>query len=234
MISLKDLKWFTKLFNPARLKVFSPTDLFDAFYNLIKSKPEPLDDGVIELLGAGLNDEKKDLACFVLRLYFFTVFKDGKHSIDLRRKNFTYDDKWKFKCSSFGYRFEGNFITKMRELYDIFYTGDSTDLEKPMTEIGLIADHWKDEDKKKIINLFVEHFSAVDLTAANFKTSHLVKSFTKIFIHLASKRVRLKVDFAMLGIALTSLYSTLDSLNSDVSVVECYEVAKELAESNRV
>lgn len=233
MFGPKELQWFYKKFDPRKLKVFSTAEVLKSFYTLLRTKPHPIPKHVIEQLNENLDQENNAMASFALRLYFFNIFSDTDYGLDFRKKNFSNVGNWSFKSDSFGYNFDEKFISGVRNLYDVFYTGDPEKLDKPMIELGLIGKNWRKDEKKQIIKLFLNHFSSSESKAIKFKTTHLVASFTRIFIFLASKKSKLPSDFAMLGVALVCLYSTLDNVEEDTDVKSCYLIGRKVALENQ-
>jgi hypothetical protein len=205
-----ELKEFSVWLNPTNLKVIDKFELLKLVPTLLTAKADliNLDDQCS--LSNGLGNNKNDLAIFALRVYFYQIFHSNQFSLDLRPTNFSYDEFWRFQSTKLVFSFTFKFIEGLRETYQCYYLKEGKGLRKCLLKMGLMNDQWSEADKKELEGIFLNHFSIDSQTKQLFQFNDLLSSFGKIFFFIKSKNGKVPMEFAPLGVYLSSLYKTLE------------------------
>ena len=87
---------------------------------------------------------------------------------------------------------------------------------------GLTSKNWSNEDRLALANLFKSHFGPSLTEDMTFDLETFKSSFFKIANFMLEKKVVISTDFLYLGIALVTLYSSLEKTKSSVNVKEIY------------
>ncbi|MFK7825988.1 MAG: hypothetical protein AB8G05_17680 [Oligoflexales bacterium] len=165
-----------------------------------------------------------------LRVYFYQIFNSNIFSFDLRSSRFYFSDNWMFNGHVLAGNFAKTFIESLRETYDGYYLGQDNLLKKSLIGMGLIGDNWCKDDSEGLTLLVKKHFGGEDRILSRFRVKEMIHSFTEIFEFIRDGKPKLNPCFLMLGVYLTSLYMTLDSIDEDLDPHDCYVYAKQISE----
>jgi hypothetical protein len=164
----------------------------------------------------------------ILTVYFTQLLSPHGVFLDLRIQYFTQmDKKLHWSPSPFWARFSDSFSAGLIEVYDGFYYSEEEKFRQGLAKIGLLSLDWRDEDQKKLCDLFRSHFGAAADEKMIFRLEDLQKSIINMANFLLEKKVTINKDFLYLGINLVTLYSTLESIGASVCVAKLYKDLRE-------
>ena len=224
----KDLKDFAVWLSPSNLKVFNKLEIISLAKKILSSKADKLDESVQDLIGEGLKNNVCDKGVFSLRVYFYQLFLNEKISLDLRPSRFYYENGWRFKGQNLAFRFDKKLQQALLNTYIIYYENHAEGLQQCLQEMGLIQNSWTEEEKRQLEIIFKNHSQQGNKTKQVFKLSDLMDSFSKIFFFIKEHDGKVPSEFSLLGVYLTSLYLTLNSIEQPLNVKSCFEHAYQL------
>ncbi len=170
-----------------------------------------------------LLDHSKENGEKILLIYFSQFFdNDLALHVDYR-DGFTSNNKtliW--KPSRMHYKFSSSFIEGVRKLYSGFYLDNPTQFESGLTYIGIIQSNMNQQQKDEVIELFTKYFGEGKNEAIRFSLSDLQKSFNEIFSFFIKKNIPLNPEFAVLGLALVTLYNELQKISHPLDVKSAF------------
>jgi hypothetical protein len=163
----------------------------------------------------------------ILTLYFAQLFSPHGLFLDLSPTHFDLkNDDLNFKPSAMWTKFNPEFAKGLQDIYDGFYFDDEILFHKGLLESGLTSNSWPDEDRLKLAELFKSNFGASITGEMNFEMGTFKESFLKIADFMLIKKVNISTDFLYLGIALVTMYSSLEKSEAKVNVKEIYMKVK--------
>ncbi len=171
----------------------------------------------------------KDNGEQILKIYFMQCFDPSRIiHLDLRKNHFCNSPNLRWTPSKLHYQFSHNFIDAIRELYIGFYLEEQEIFKSGLIKLGLLTTQSKPYQQNEVIELFMQHFGEGKNSAVSFSIKKLQQSFEIIFAYFLKNNISLNPEFAVFGIYLTTLYSTLenipDKLNVKKSFNETYEI----------
>ncbi len=159
----------------------------------------------------------------LLELYFRQVLSAGPFFLDLRATNLgQQDEKLLFSPGNLWGEFSAEFARGLRELYCGFYQQNDPRFFLGLELTGLIRPDWSEEDRAHMAELFRRHFGDALEGPMRFELQSFQASFQKIFEFLMHKKVHLTTDFLMLGVALVTLYLTLEDWGHEHAVSQIF------------
>lgn len=152
----------------------------------------------------------------VLNLYFHQLHGNGPWFLDLRPRNFAWDDAQGllvFFPSGLWYQPDADFRRRVQSLYAGFYRQDRQALAKGIELYG-----WESQPlpgfSQRIELLLREHFGAGDGHDTRFSIAHFRATFDRIFREAADSKAKLHPELTFLGVGLIGLYLTLEQLEA--------------------
>jgi hypothetical protein len=162
----------------------------------------------------------------ILRIYFSQFFeKDLAVHIDFRKSSFLSSDKFYWQPSRFHYDFQADFLKGIASLYKGFYLDNNSEFESGLKLIGILNDSMTEEKKSKIIEIFYNHFSEGKTEGVQFSLKKLQESLNTIFTYFLKEDIPLNPQFAVLGLNLVTLYSTLQTIPEKLNVFGAFKAA---------
>ena len=188
------------------------------FFEIVSEKPKKVE---IETLTI---EEKTYFGESLLNLYFFLVLKSPLLSLDLRLDRFGFHPrtrKIQFHPSSLFFEPSEYFQGSVGTLYKGFYDQDQESWEQ-----GLGLYRWKCAPTigydSRIEHVLKHHFGIQDASSFQFSMEHFKNSFALIFEEAKQSKAKLHSELPFLGMALATLYSTLDPLKVPLNVRKSY------------
>jgi predicted unusual protein kinase regulating ubiquinone biosynthesis (AarF/ABC1/UbiB family) len=209
----------------ARRATYDPID---------RRKLEPLLPGsveVVEALPSLMNPhamkagQKKEVGQALLELYFKQILKGERFYLDLRLQHFCWDtqlERLLWRPTGLWKSLSPDFQLGLKNLYGGFYGGDERQLEKGFSLFGLSK---KSEGLEEVKKAIIQHFGQAQQKSVRFEIAVFRESFQNLFEKLAQARARVHPDFAFLGLALASLYMSLEGLDESYDVSKAFERA---------
>ncbi len=161
----------------------------------------------------------------VLRLYFEQLsWLDAPVHFDLRG-NYFFEDEQKhlfWRPSSLSYSFAKDFLAGVKELYQGFYLENDAQFRAGLIKTKIISDADSATIKQEAFDLFQSHFATARSAPMRFELPVFRHSFSEIFMFFINNKKRLQIDFAYLGVCLTSLYLHLGHLNYELDVKQAF------------
>ncbi len=158
----------------------------------------------------------------ILALYFAQLFSPHGLFLDLRSEGYQIDGEiLKWHPSGIWTQFKPEFSLGLSEIYDGFYLEDQRLFEAGLMKIGLTSPHWPESDRKKLSELFKAHFGS-SLGSMVFDLETFKKSLLRVADFMLEKKVKISTDFLYLGIALVTLYSSLEISEEPLNVKGIY------------
>lgn len=188
---------------------------------------------VLGPLGVTLSESRSEANSFpdkdrageeILTVYFTQLLSPHGVFLDFRIQYFNQTEKnllW--TPSPLWTRFSDSFSAGLIEVYDGFYYDEDEKFRSGLAKIGLLSLDWKDEDQAMLCDLFRSHFGAAADEKMTFHLEDLQKSIINMANFLLERKVTINKDFLYLGINLVTLYSTLESIDSNVCVSKIYK-----------
>lgn len=162
----------------------------------------------------------------ILKIYFSQFYeKKLAVHIDFRKSSFHSADKFYWVPSRFHYDFEESFQEGIGLLYKGFYFDNDADFEKGLELIGILNESTNEAKKKEITEIFYNHFSEGKTEGIHFSLKNLQESLNTIFTYFLKEDIPLNPQFAVLGINLVTLYSTLQNIPEKLNVFEAFQKA---------
>lgn len=174
--------------------------------------------------------DQKTMAEKILGLYFAQIFSPYGLFLDLSPSHFSLSEgELNFKPTSIWTKFSPEFSQGLKEIYDGFYFEDEELLHKGLLKSKLTSSKWTESDRQKLAELFKSHFGASVTDEMKFDLESFKESFLKVADFMLEKKVNISTDFLYLGIALVTMYSSLEKTEAKVNVKEIYiDVKKQL------
>lgn len=166
----------------------------------------------------------------ILGLYFAQLFSPHGLFLDLGPSHFHFQDgQLIFKPSGVWTKFHADFSLGLKEIYDGFYFEDEALFHQGLLKSGLTSSTWPESDRLQLASLFKSHFGASLTSEMSFDLEVFKESFLKVADFMLAKKVQISTDFLYLGIALVTLYSSLEKTKAKVNVKKAYlEVRQQL------
>jgi predicted unusual protein kinase regulating ubiquinone biosynthesis (AarF/ABC1/UbiB family) len=201
-------------------------DLQSAFLSPFKVKLVGQVDKQFNLL------DQKQAAEKILTLYFAQIFSPHGLFLDLSPAHFEQkNDELNFLPSGVWTKFSPDFSEGLKYIYDGFYFEDENILHQGLIKSGLTSPKWPEADRQKLAELFKSNFGASITGEMSFDLESFKESFLKIADFMLIKKVHISTDFLYLGIALVTMYSSLEKTRAKVNVKEVYTNVKNQLES---
>ena len=169
----------------------------------------------------------------LLTLYFAQLFSPhglfldlGPHHFDLK------NDQLQFKPTGLWTKFNPDFSRGLQNIYDGFYYENEALFQKGLLDSGLTSSSWSEEERNKLGDLFRSNFGSSLSEGMKFELDPFKESFFKIADFMLEKKVKISTDFLYLGIALVTLFSSLERSESTINVKQIYLAVKKTLESN--
>lgn len=166
----------------------------------------------------------------VLSLYFHQLQEQGPWFLDLRPRNFAWDDAKRtlsFFPSGLWYQPEEEFRRRVQALYAGFYRDDRAALATGVELYG-----WNSRPlagfSQRIELLLREHFGPGDTRESRFSIAHFRATFERIFREAAESNARLHPELTFLGVGLVGLYLTLEQLQVPLDPRRAFEASAPL------
>ena len=167
----------------------------------------------------------------ILFIYFSQFFdNDLALHIDYRDSFSSNKNTLRWKPSRMHYKFSPSFIEGVRKLYSGFYLDNPSLFESGLSYIGIIQPNMNQQQKDEVIKLFTKYFGEGKNEAICFSLSDLQKSFNEIFSFFIKKNIPLHPEFAVLGLALVTLYNELQKISHPLDVKTAFLKAHEFLE----
>jgi len=164
----------------------------------------------------------------ILTIYFTQLLSPHGVFLDLRIQYFNQtEENLHWSPSPLWTRFSDTFSVGLIEVYDGFYFSEDEKFRQGLAKIGLLSLDWKDSDQAELCNLFRSHFGAAADEKMSFRLEDLQKSIINMANFLLERKVTINKDFLYLGINLVTMYSTLESIGSNVCVAKIYKDLRE-------
>jgi predicted unusual protein kinase regulating ubiquinone biosynthesis (AarF/ABC1/UbiB family) len=166
----------------------------------------------------------------ILTIYFAQLLSPHGLFLDLSPSHFDLDkEQLNFKPSAMWTKFSPEFSNGLKEIYDGFYFEDEKLFHQGLINSGLTSNEWPEADRKILADLFKSHFGASLTSEMTFELEGFKESFLKVADFMLEKKVKISTDFLYLGIALVTMYSSLEKTHAKVNVKEVYlNVKKQL------
>ncbi len=159
----------------------------------------------------------------ILKIYFTQFFDSQKNvHIDLRKSHFSMSDTFYWIPSKLHYTFSSQFYEGVRELYTGFYFADNNKFERGLILLGIIRTNMEENKKMAIIKIFLEHFGEGKEGEVDFSLKKLQNSFNAIFSFFVKEDIPLNPEFAVLGVMLVTLYTTLEEIPYKLNVRQAF------------
>lgn len=161
----------------------------------------------------------------ILTLYFAQIFSPHGLFLDLSPAHFEIksdNGELNFKPSAMWAKFNPEFSQGLQEIYDGFYYEDEVLFHRGLLKSGLTSNNWPEADRHTLAELFKSNFGASLTTEMSFDLETFRESFLKIADFMLNKKVNISTDFLYLGIALVTMYSSLEKSGAKVNVREIY------------
>lgn len=166
----------------------------------------------------------------LLALYFAQLFSPHGLFLDLGPNHFDVKNgELHFKPTGLWTKFSDDFALGLRNIYDGFYFEDEALFHQGLLSCGLTSKDWSDQDKEHLARLFRSNFGDSLSEGMKFELEPFKESFFKIADFMLDKKVKISTDFLYLGIALVTLFSSLEKSESSLHVKQIYlDVKKQL------
>jgi len=158
----------------------------------------------------------------ILRLYFWQIFTQQTHFLDLRPSRFQAqtDDEILWKPNGLLFTYSIDFLVAIRKLYKAFFSEDENNEEAIVSaakELGLILPSFSRVQTNDLLELLKCHFGEGRTGKVLFSLEKFEESFNDLFLFLKENKVRLSSDFLFLGVYLLTLYINLDKVDIKLS-----------------
>ncbi len=172
----------------------------------------------VELAVTNQPDDWPDHGERLLELYFRQIIWHDRAFLDLRSErfetgaSFALGDPLRWHPNGLWVTFNRDFLTGMREVYAGFYGDDPSKVRHGLGRLGLLGDGLSQGSRSQLLALLEDHFGAGRDSPMEFRVSHFMESFDKLFLFLRNEKISLSEDFLFLGVMLLTLYLHLESL----------------------
>lgn len=159
----------------------------------------------------------------ILTLYFAQLFSPHGLFLDLSPSHFDFNNgELNFRPSGVWTKFSPEFSDGLKDIYDGFYFENEKTLHQGLLKSGLTSEKWPEADRQKLADLFKSHFGASLTTEMSFDLVSFKESFLKVADFMLEKKVNISTDFLYLGVALVTMYSSLERTHAKINVKEVY------------
>jgi hypothetical protein len=179
-----------------------------------------------EIISNGFINKKlsKNESCHILKIYFSQFYEnESAVNLDLRINHFENVKDFQWKPSTLHFRFSNDFMEGVQFLYQGFYLDIPLEFEHGLKKLGILKENVSIEQKKKLMNLFYEHFGEGKDEPIHFTLKKLQNGFNHIFAYFLKEDIPLNPEFAVLGINLVTLYLTLQESADAIDVKEVFK-----------
>ncbi len=164
----------------------------------------------------------------ILALYFAQLFSPHGLFLDLGPNHLDFNSGGlNYAPNGLWTKFHPQFSQGLQKIYDGFYLENEALFHEGLLTCGLTSPKWPQAEKDALAQLFKSHFGASLTSDMSFDLETFKQSFFKVADFMLEKKVVISTDFLYLGIALVTLYSSLESNNSKVNVKKVYLTVKE-------
>jgi predicted unusual protein kinase regulating ubiquinone biosynthesis (AarF/ABC1/UbiB family) len=168
----------------------------------------------------------------ILTLYFAQLFSPHGLFLDLSPSHFDFNNgELNFRPSGVWTKFSPEFSDGLKDIYDGFYFENEKTLHQGLLKSGLTSEKWPEADRQKLADLFKSHFGASLTAEMSFDLVSFKESFLKVADFMLEKKVNISTDFLYLGVALVTMYSSLEKTHSQINVKEVYVNVKKQLET---
>lgn len=158
--------------------------------------------------------ERRLVGELLLELYFRPLLGTGESLLDLRAERLALSgDGLLWAPGSAWVTWDADFLLGIGDLYRGFYREEPEVFAKGLAALGL----------ERAEALLRKHFGEGDQTAVRFEVAHFQKSFHAVFTECRKQGVSLHRNFLPLGLALATLYTTLERLDVALDVRAAFE-----------
>jgi hypothetical protein len=155
----------------------------------------------------------------ILSIYFSQFFEnDLAIHLDYRHSFVLTEHSLLWKPSKLHYKFTNSFIDGIKDLYQGFYLNNNAQFELGLTTMGILKKGLNETEKNEVIELFTKYFGQGKVGTVHFSLKELQNSFNEIFSFFIKKDIPLNPEFAVLGLALVTLYSVLQEIPEALDV----------------
>lgn len=153
----------------------------------------------------------------LLRAYFFSVQRASIALIDLRPSTLKLDGETvAWHPNGWCVQWDTDFSRGIGDMYRGYYRGDSELFEQALKSLGLSSAREQ----------LLKHFGD-DPSAVQFSSSKFVASFAAVFRRCAEMNIQLHANFIPLGIALATLYRSLEKFAGTYDVTAAFNAIDE-------
>ena len=199
-----------------------------------KSYLAPFNMNLVSQVNKNFDPEDKKLAAQrILTLYFAQLFSPHGLFLDIGPAHLEMKgEELNFHPNGVWTKFSPEFADGITDIYDGFYNEDENLFQQGLLKSGLSSTKWPEQDRQALAQLFKSHFGASVSGEMTFELETFKKSFLKVADFLLEKKVKISTDFIYLGIALITMYSSLEKTNVSVNVKKVYLDVKKLLPLN--
>lgn len=166
---------------------------------------------------------QKTAAEKILTLYFAQLRSPHGLFLDIGPSHLEMNgEELNYKPNGLWTKFSPEFADGIADIYDGFYTEDEALFHQGLLKSGLTSNEWPESEKQKLAELFKSHFGASLTDEMSFDLETFKESFLKVADFMLQKKVKISTDFLYLGIALVTMYSSLEKTQSSVNVKKIY------------
>jgi predicted unusual protein kinase regulating ubiquinone biosynthesis (AarF/ABC1/UbiB family) len=177
--------------------------------------------------------DKKLAAQCILTLYFAQLFSPHGIFLDIGPTHLEMNgEELNIHPNGVWTKFSPEFADGITDIYDGFYEEDDKLFHQGLIKSGLSSTKWPQKDRDALAQLFKSHFGASVSGEMTFELETFKKSFLKVADFMLEKKVKISTDFIYLGIALVTMYSSLEHTKASVNVKQLYLDVKKLLPSN--
>ncbi len=171
--------------------------------------------------------ESSALGEAALELYFAQIFNPKGMFLDLRLKNFGFDENQKvvFQPSGFWIQWQEPFRLGLLNIYTGYYEGKDELLTQGLLQVGLVQTDTPIAKVQEVKAMLLSHIGG-DYKQQKFLIADFTASFEKFFQFLLENKIRLGADFLYLGIYLASLYHCLQEVGGAYDVQQAFQTSK--------
>ena len=165
--------------------------------------------------------QKRTLGECLLALYFSQLANPEGLFADLRPKNFAFNPDQAPAVDwhpSLPIAFDPEFRLALVKLYLSFYQGQDLEFKAALLSLGLLKTNWPESTQNELIGLLKRHFGSSASEPICFSIEDFKASFHALFQFFRDQKVRIPPDFLLLGVYLSTLYLSLDSLQTALDV----------------
>lgn len=203
-------------------------------FELQKSYLSPFKINIASQVTKGFDPQDKKLAAqSILTLYFAQLFSPHGIFLDIGPTHLEMNgEELNFHPNGVWTKFSPEFADGITDIYDGFYNGDEKLFQLGLVKSGLSSAKWPEHDRVALAELFKSHFGASVSGEMTFELETFKQSFLKVADFLLEKKVKISTDFIYLGVALVTMYSSLEKTSASVNVKKVYLDVKKLLPSN--